>query len=171
MARLYQGLLHMYPAHYRQEFGEEMQWVLLQLRAEGRIRAWPKRALFCAREVLGLVSGAAQAHLRSFLGVDNWLRHRGFNMRPQYRFPRSTVFLMWVILAGVVLAIAKARDVATSMPLPHQAMVVWHSMPLFLLLFPLLACAAVLAVWGLLFALRRTGIDRLEGVQAWPEHK
>ena len=92
-------------------------------------------------------------------------------MRPQYRFPRSTVFLMCVILAGVVLAIAKARDVATSVPLPHEAMVVWNSMPLFLLLFPMLAGAAVLAVWGLLFALRRTGMHRLDGVEAWPERK
>ena len=171
MARLYQGLLHFYPAHYRHEFGEEMQWVFLQLQAEGSIGPWSRRATLCAREVLGLLSGAAHAHFRSFFGVDNWLRHRRFNMRPQYRFPRSTVFLMWVILAGVVLAIAKARDVARSAPLPHDAVVVWNSMPLFLLFFPLLAGAAVLAVWGLLFALRRTGMHRLDGVEAWPEHK
>ena len=90
-------------------------------------------------------------------------------MRPQYRFPRSTVFLMWVILAGVVLAIEKARDIATSTP--HDVMVAWKSLPLFLLFFPALACAAVVAVWALLFALRRTGMHRLDGVQAWREQK
>ena len=90
-------------------------------------------------------------------------------MRPQYRFPRSTVFLMWVILAGVVLAIDKAKVVATSGP--HEVIVAWNSLPLFLLLFPALACAAVLVVWGLLFALHRTGMHRLDGVQAWPEQK
>jgi hypothetical protein len=68
-----------------------------------------------------------------------------------------------------VLAIQKARDIATSTP--HEVMVAWKSLPLFLLLFPALACAAVVAVWALLFALRRTGMHRLDGMQSWPEQK
>lgn len=169
MRRLYQGLLHLYPAAYREEFAAEMQWVFLQAQRECRIAPLLRRATFYAQEVLGLLSGAAHAHLRSFFGGDDWLRHRRFNMRPQYRFPRSTVFLMWVILAGVVLAIEKARDIATSTP--HDVMVAWKSLPLFLLFFPALACAAVVAVWALLFALRRTGMHRLDGLQSWPEQK
>jgi hypothetical protein len=169
MLRLYQGLLRLYPAAYRQEFGEEMQCVFLQAQAEGSVAPFPRWAIFSAREVLGLLSGAAQAHLRSLFGFDDWLRHRRFNMRPQYRFPRSTVFLMWVILTGVVLAIEKARVIATSGP--REVMVAWNSLPLFLLLFPALACAAVLVVWGLLFVLRRTGMHRLDGVEVWPQQK
>ena len=169
MLRLYQGLLYLYPAAYRQEFGEEMQSVFLQAQAEGSMAPLLRRATFSVREISGLLSGAAQAHLRSLFGIDDWFRHRRFNMRPQYRFPRSTVFLMWVILAGVVLAIQKARDIATSTP--HEVMVAWKSLPLFLLLFPALACAAVVAVWALLFALRRTGMHRLDGMQSWPEQK
>ena len=170
MLRLYQGLLHLYPAAYRQEFGEEMQCVFLAAEAEERIAPFVQRTTFCAREVVGLLSGAAQAHLLSLLGADDWLRHRrGFNMRPQYRFPRSTVFLMLVILVGVVFAIGKARIIATSGP--DEGMVAWNSLPLFLLLFPALGCAAVAAVWGLLFALHRTGMHRLDGVEARPEQK
>jgi hypothetical protein len=161
MLRLYKGLLHLYPAAYRQEFGEEMQWVFLQAQAEGSIGPLLRRAAFYLREVSGLLSGAAQAHFLSLFGVDDGLRHRRFKMRPQYRFPRSTVFLMWVILAGVVLAIEKARDVATARP--HEVVVAWKSLPLFLLLFPALAGVAVVAIWGLLFALRRTGLHRLDG--------
>jgi hypothetical protein len=169
MLRLYHGLLYFYPAAYRQEFGEEMQGVFLQAQAEGSRAPLLRRAIFSAREISGLLSGAAQAHLRSLFGIDDWFRHRRFNMRPQYRFPRSTVFLMWVILAGVVLAIGKARIVAKSGP--HEVMAAWNSLPLFLLLFPALACAVVAAVWGLLFALRRTGMHRLDGVEAGPGQK
>jgi len=170
MLRLYQGLLHLYPAAYRQEFGEEMQCVFLAAEAEERIAPFLRRAAFCAREVLGLLSGAAQAHLLALLGADDWLRHRRrFNMRPQYRFPRSTVFLMCVILVGVVFAIGKARIIATARP--DEAMVAWNSLPLFLLLFPALGCAAVAAVWALLFALHRTGMHRLDEVEGWPERK
>lgn len=167
MLRLYQGLLHLYPAAYRQEFGEEMQGVFLEAQAETGTRRLLGRAAFSAREVLGLLSGAAQAHLLSLFRTDDWLRQKRFNMRPQYRFPRSTVFLMWVILAGVVLAIEKAKVVAT--PGPHPAAA--NPLPLFLFLFPVAACAVVAALWGLLFALRRTGMHRLDGVQAWPEQK
>lgn len=169
MLRLYQGLLHLYPAAYRQEFGEEMQCVFLEAQAETGTRPRLRRAAFSAREVLGLLSGAAQAHLLSLFRTDDWLRQKRFNMRPQYRFPRSTVFLMWVILAGVVLAIEKARVVATSGP--HPLVAAANPLPLFLFLFPVLACAVVAALWGLLFALRRSGMHRLDGVEAWPEQK
>jgi len=169
MLRLYQGLLLLYPAAYRQEFGGEMQCVFLEAQAESRTRPLLGRAAFSAREVLGLLSGAAQAHLLSLFGIDDWLRHKRFNMRPQYRFPRSTVFLMWVILAGVMLAIEKARVIATSRP--HEMVAAKNSLPLFLFLFPLSACAVVVGVWGLLFALRRTGMHRLDGVEASPQQK
>ena len=85
-------------------------------------------------------------------------------MQPQFRFPRSTVFLMWVILAGVLLAIEKAKIIQVKYG-PQEVMAVWNSLPWFLFLFPALACVAVAAVWGLLFALRRTGMHRLDSVR------
>lgn len=85
-------------------------------------------------------------------------------MQPQFRFPRSTVFLMCVILAGVLLAIEKAKTIEVKHG-PQEVMAVWNSLPWFLFIFPLLACGTVAAVWGLLFALRRTGMHRLDSMR------
>ena len=46
MRSLYQRLLRLYPAVYRQEFGEEMQCVFLQAQAERSIAPLMKRAGF-----------------------------------------------------------------------------------------------------------------------------
>ena len=81
-------------------------------------------------------------------------------MRPQFRFPRSTVFLMLVILAGVLLAIEKAKTIQVKYG-PQEVMAVWSSLPWFLFLFPAMACALVAAAWGILFAMRRSGLHRL----------
>ena len=170
MRSLYQRLLRLYPAVYRQEFGEEMQCVFLQAQAERSIAPLMKRAKFCARELMGLFSGAVQAQLRLLFGVDDWLRLRRFNMRPEFRFPRSTVFLMCVILAAVVLAIHKAKSVVViNEGLRSETVTIWD--PLFWLC-PLGAVLAVVgAVWGILFALRRTGLHHLDRAQTWPEQK
>jgi len=170
MLRLYQGLLYLYPAAYQQEFGEEMQCVFMQAQAECCTAPWLRRATFCARELVGLLSGAAQAHLLSLFGNDEWLRLRRFNMRPQYRFPHSTVFLMCVILDGVVLAIEKAKTIVQMKKgVPPATVAGWH--PLFWL-YPFAVVLAVAgAVWGIMFALRRTGMHRLDRAQTWPEPK
>jgi hypothetical protein len=170
MLRLYQALLHLYPAAYRQEFGKEMQCVFLQAQSERRTAPWLSRATFCARELSGLLSGAAQARLLSLFGIDDCIRLRRFNMRPQFRFPGSTVFLMCVILAGVELAIEKAKTIVQMKEgLPPRTMAAWH--PLFWLYPFAVALAVAGAVWGILFALRRTGVHRLDRAQAWPEQK
>jgi hypothetical protein len=147
-----------------------MEFVFLQAQAEGGLAPLLTRASFWAREVSGLLSGAAQAHLMSLFGMDGWIRCRRFNMRPQFRFPRSTVFMMFVILAGVLLTIEKAKTIQVKYE-PGEVMAVWNSLPWFLFLFPALACAAVVAVWAVLFALHRTGMHRLDGVRVWPEQK
>jgi hypothetical protein len=170
MRRLYQGLLRLYPAAYRQEFGEEMQRVFLQAQAECSIAPMLKRARFCARELVGLFSGAVHAQVRLLFGADDWLRLRRFNMRPEFRFPRSTVFLMCVILTGVVLAIHKAKTVAAvSEGLRLETVAIWHPV---VWLCPFgVVLVIVGAVWGILFALRRTGMHRLDRTQAWPGQK
>jgi len=165
MVRAYRSLLHLYPAARRREFGYEMTYVFAcaqtGVRENGRVLT---RALFYAREFLGLLAGAFTAHVCNLFGCDHWLPFRRFDMRSGFKFPRSTVFLMCAILGGVVLAIEKAKDITVKYGPPDVVAVV-NPLPLFLL-FALAAPAVfVAATWGILFALRRTGMHRLSNVE------
>ena len=83
-------------------------------------------------------------------------------MQPQFRFPRSTVFLMLVIFAGVVLTIRKASSIAGDM-----VGSVWPSLVSVLVFMLLTMCTAAAVVAGILHTLRRSGVHRLENVQGW----
>ena len=83
-------------------------------------------------------------------------------MQPQFRFPRSTVFLMLLIFAGTLLTIAKASSIAGDI-----SGSVWPSLISVLILMLLTMCAAAAVVWGILHSLRRSGAHRLENVQSW----
>jgi hypothetical protein len=170
MLRVYRSLLYLYPADYRREFGDEMQCVFQQAEADRAQLSPLSRTALHVREVSGLLSGAVQGHLRSLFGFYELLPFRRFNMQPQFRFPRSTVVLMGVILAGVVLAIEKARIVVQMKGgLPRGGAAVWDPMLWSLLSALAAVCVAVAAVWGVLFALRRSGMHRLDSIQPWPE--
>ena len=164
---VYCWLLFLYPGSYRDELGEEMTSVFRDAR-NTLPPALAAKLSFYGREFYGLVWGAVRAHFDRLFGpaIPSWRIY----MQPNFRFPRSTVFLMWVILAGVLLTIEKAKTIQVKYG-PEEIMAVWNSLPWFLFLFPALACAAVAAVWGLLFALRRTGMHRLGRVQTWPEQQ
>ncbi len=92
-------------------------------------------------------------------------------MRNGFRFPKTTIIFMTLILACVVMAIKKGGDIAASVPnvdppLPIHIQPV-HSMllgglPLFFAFF----YAAGLIGWGILFALRRAGVHRLDNMSA-----
>ena len=76
-------------------------------------------------------------------------------MRSEFRFPKATPVLMMVILAGVVMAIEMATTISPGLP------------PKFTILSDLvLALVGGLLVgaigWAVLFALRRSGVHRLE---------
>jgi hypothetical protein len=161
----YRCLLCLYPKSYRHEFGEEMKSVFRE--AQSDVPAAPAAKIsFYLREFCGLLSGALRAHFDRLFGPG--IPFPRFHMQSQFRFPRSTVFLMLVILAGVVLAIEQAKTIVKYGP--HQVTSAWRLTPWFIFLFPALAFAAVAAVWGLLFALRRTGMHRLDGIQTSPEN-
>lgn len=160
MLRLYQSLLYLYPAAYRNEFGPEMTSVFVQARREVGDRSVFRRGIFYAREVGGLLSGAARCRLGYALGND-WIQFRRFHMHRQFRFPRSTVFLMCVILAGVAFAIEKAQHIQAS--LTGTQLRTETAAPL-IVTFIIVDIAAAVG-WGILFALRRTGVHRLDKVQ------
>ena len=85
-------------------------------------------------------------------------------MHPQFRFPRSTVFMMIFVLLGVVLAIDKADLIARNRVGLSLWGAIWS-----MLLFLAFVCGAVGVIWGVLYATGRSGMHRLANVQTWPE--
>jgi hypothetical protein len=165
MLRVYRSLLYLYPAGYRREFGEEMAFVFHEARKSVSTKL-SGRASFSIREIAGLLSGAAREQFHSFTGSHDWSSARRLTMR---RFPRSTISLMIVILAGVVLAIESAKTVQVKYD--ASAISVWDTLPGFVAIgLTLVGCAAV-AGWAILFALRRSGMHRLGNVQTWPDQR
>ena len=158
MTRFYRSLLYLYPAGYRREFGEEMASVFMQARRSAKQELLP-RAKFWHRELTGLLYGAAREHFHGFAGSYDWNSSRRLNMR---RFPSSTIILMTVILIGVGLTIESARNVQLKYDAAASKTSVWDTLPGFLTFgFGVMLITAV-SVWAILFALRRSGMHRLD---------
>ena len=158
MFRFYRQLLRFYPARHRKAFSEEMLAVFGQLHTDAARNGLPRQLQFYLREGSGLLIGALGEHWREFL-------KRRFYMRDGFRFPKSTWILMTIILAGLVMAIAKGEAISVSLPpenpalppihTPHELLSSW-------VLSVLIMYAVGLIVGGLLFALRRRGSVRLQ---------
>lgn len=87
-------------------------------------------------------------------------------MRTEFRFPKTTAVLMTIILAGVVLAIEKGEGIVASLTNVNPALGPIQSphfdfVPAVIFMFAFVYAAAV-AGWAILFALRRSGVHRLE---------
>ena len=168
---LYRRLLFLYPANYREEFGDEMAWVFEQAHVEIRRGKALARVEFCAREMQGVLVGSVRERVRGLFGSQGPTSWKGGNMERKFRFPRAAVVLMLLSLLGVVLSLEQARLIElqygndVGVP-PEWPMLLW----LFgrLLLF---AAAVAASVWGVFFALRRSGIQRLEELKPWREQK
>lgn len=87
-------------------------------------------------------------------------------MRSEFRFPKTMTTLMTVILAGVLMAIAKARAISVSVPQtsspvgPIRPVQVSSMFTLPVALF--LSAFAVAAIgWGILYMTHRSGMHRL----------
>jgi hypothetical protein len=167
MRLIYQWLLNLYPTDYRREYAAEMTGVILESQQSLSNKGFAERLHFCVRETAGLLCGAGREHLRLLLGSQGWAPIRRFDMRPEFRFPRSTVFLMTLVLAGVVLAIEKATKIELSYG--GTLGTVWPALPVFFVFMLFTMSALALCVWAVLFALRRTGMPRLADIQPWPD--
>jgi hypothetical protein len=171
VSSLYRCLLWLYPSSYRQEYGEEMAAVFCEARAEIARDGAVKRSLFWFREIYGLARGAVDEHVRALVGSHSWvlLPTRRFTVNSEFRFPKATAILMAVILAGTVLAIEKAQAISAS--LPHTNPPVGPIQPAHLTFLPpvllmfAMAYGAGVIGWALLFALKRSGVHRLSGIQ------
>lgn len=156
MLTAYRWLLCLYPGSYRHEFGEEMTSVFCKARSTLPPMLVAKIS-FYQRELCGLLSGALCAHLERLFGLE--VPFRRLDMQPQFRFPRTTVFLMLVIFGSVVLAIAEANTIAGG-----ASGLAWRTLAAALFFMLLSTCTAATIIWGILHALRRSGVRRLENM-------
>lgn len=158
MLTLYKHLLRFYPPAHRREFSEEMFATFCELQADALRAGLLRRTRFYFREGGGFLIAVLAENWREFA-------KRRFYMRNEFRFPRATWILMSIILAGVVMAIAKGEAISVSVPpmspaLPpiHPA----HGLVSNWGLSVLVMYAVGVIVGGLLFALRRRATLRLQ---------
>jgi hypothetical protein len=163
MLSFYRWLLFMYPSLYRREYADEMISVFRDAQADVSDGSFGERMSFRAHETWGLLAGAVQEQLRFISGSYQLISFTRFNMRPEFRFPRSTVFLMSIVFTGVILAMEKANTIQVKYGAGSGS--IWPSLPWFLGLTLLVTCVTAMIVWGILFALGRTGAHRLANLQ------
>lgn len=170
MLRVYRSLLYLYPLRYRREFADEMISVARQAANAVHRERFVVQLGFVLRELSGLLLGAWREHLRTLAGLEDPNPFRRFDMRPEFRFPRSTISLMVVILAGVVLAIENAKSVAIKYG-PSPGVPVGSTFPGFVAVGFAIVLSAALIGWAILFALRRSGVHRLSDLHTWPKER
>jgi archaellum biogenesis protein FlaJ (TadC family) len=162
MLSFYRWLLYLYPSLFRREYADEMISVFRDAQAEVSAGSFGERISFRMREAWGLLAGALQENIRIMSGSYQSISFTRFNMRPEFRFPLSTVFLMSIIFVGVILAMEKANTI--QMKYADGVGSIWPSLPWFFGLTILFTCATVMVVWGILFALGRSGVHRLANI-------
>jgi hypothetical protein len=175
MPVFFRSLLCLYPNAYRARFEEEMLSVLIDRRADLDPGAFA-RILFLARESGGLVLGALREHVRNVRVFQEFpiSQRRRPIMRSDFRFPKSTVTLMLVILAAVIYTIEKAKSLQYVLPSsspafgPVEPTHVAIVPTFFLALAVVLSCAAL--GWAIVFAFRRSGLHRLSNLDTSVGH-
>lgn len=171
MLSLCRYLLYLYPTAHRLEYEEEMVAVLRERQTESRNSGMVARWAFWAREIAGLLRGALQEHVLAVTGFHSWAEYRlrRFSMRSEFRFPKATGWLMLVILAAVVMAIEKAKAISASLPDTHPyvgpiQLAQFSVISTFALVF-VAGCVIAAVGWAVLFALRRSGVQRLSDLR------
>jgi hypothetical protein len=170
MLTVFRALLCLYPAAFRHKYGEEMMSVLIDVQAEMKQKGRWGRVVSELREIVGLLSGALEEHMRNITGSydSGKFLPRRFTMKTEFRFPKATVALMTIILAAVIMTIEKAKAISASVP--HTSQTVGPIQPeqfttvsTFLVVLAS-ACVAGALGWAILFALHRSGSQRLSEI-------
>lgn len=165
---LYRHLLRLYPESHRDRFGEEMVLVFGEMQAEATRMGTGAQIGFYVRETAGLMMGALQEHWRSLGGGFSGLLFppRRVTMHSEFRFPKATAVLMTIILAGVMVAIKQGEAIVASVPHVSQPVGTIHPVHSVLLGGIVMGLAFFYAAgmigWAILFAMRRSGVHRLE---------
>ena len=168
MLTVYRQLLRLYPAPHRQQFSEEMLEVFAELDSERSSKHFLVRSFSSWHEIVGLICGACAEHLHGVIGphIEISFPPRRFVMRNGFRFPKSTVVFMMLILGGVLMAIKKGGDIERSLSQMNPQVVPiepshWSLVPPVVLLW-MFFCALGLLGWVVMFGLRKSGVHRLE---------
>ena len=169
----YRYALRLYPAPHREEFGEEMLAVFRELHTETAAQGLPAKIRLYVREAAGIIGGAMRERWRAG-GGDEFSRifsNRRFTMHTEFRFPKATAVLMTIILGGVILAIQKGESISASLrgavdppigPIhPVHSVMVGGIVLGFVFFY-----AAGLIGWTILFAMRRSGLHRMDETAA-----
>lgn len=163
MSTLYRRLLRLYPPSYFREYGAEMVSVFAQAQEAASKTGLKARLAFWRREIVGLIAGALRAHSR----LHHWSPIGRFQMRSQFRFPRSAIMLMMVILAALIHAINQARIISSQHTIgagpPPGVLTDIQFLATVFAMFIMIGAAG----YGVLFALRRTGAHRLSNLHPW----
>jgi hypothetical protein len=92
MFSVYRCLLRLYPADYRDEYGDEMAAVFLEAQVETRAEGLLPRGAFYLREVAGLLRGALREDTRAITGFHRGTPFSSFSSFPQRRFAMPSEF-------------------------------------------------------------------------------
>jgi hypothetical protein len=176
MHAAFRTLLYLYPAAYRREYGDEMLSVLREVQAEVRMKSPLQRAISFSREMGGLLRGALEEHLRpTYPQAFAVFSSRRVTMRSEFRFPKATVGLMTLVLLAIIAAIEKAKAISQSVapsstPVGRIVPPYVNIVPTFLIALAG-ACVCGFIVWAVVFALHRSGTQRLSGLKPPAERR
>lgn len=171
MLPIFRSLLYLYPSDYRQQYGDEMLSVLGDVNAGTRHQTARARVVSNGREVAGLLLGALREHTRKLGAPQDFsvFPQRRLTMRSDFRFPKSTVTLMTIIFVAIVVAIEKAKTIQQSVVDVNPPLVPTHPAHVTIVSTLLIALAAVAVAaalgWAAVFALHRSGIQRLSDLK------
>ena len=171
MNTLYRLLLHLYPVNHRSTFGAEMMIVFQQAQAGMRRKGAGARVKFSLRECIGLVRGAVQEQSQALGCSSLWCLfvERSFAMRSYFRFSSTAIFFMALTLVAVVLAISRGQSVILrEAGLRPGVEVFFGRLPMGIILFFVMSCAAGVIGWLVVFVIRRSGIHRLSNSETAP---
>jgi hypothetical protein len=155
---LYRCLLRLYPGAYFNEYASEMTLVFCQAWDAVKDRGLREQAQFCLREIVGTISGAVRERLNPSL----WSSFGRFGMNKQFRFPRTMIFMMLVILASLILAIERAHRFQLNQSAETDILAAWLAV-LFVPAYLLVAIPGAIG-FAVFFALKRSGVHRLANI-------
>jgi hypothetical protein len=82
-----------------------------------------------------------------------------------FRFPRSAIFLMLVILAGTMVAIDQGRNIAETYPANLHFETDWAGLLGFFLFLALVLFMIAAVGYGILYALHQSGAQRFPNLR------